>query len=376
MTKSIVTSGGVTTDLQTVGVKVEMDEAIVMLPIWDVPLQTKLGSAPCFETRIDWLEEELTSQVVNCSSIATDQTNSWTIVVDDTSAIRVGDILHADDAALSTTSYEVASVVDSTALALIPAFGATAHDVNPTATVNVSLYRLIGQNLSEGADPKAFRGNDRTNPYNYTQVGQEAVQVSRTERKRQTYGVADEYTHQVQKKFKELAIRMERALTTGVRYQAGSKRTMGGLFSYITTNSRSGVVANTKALINSLVRDAYSQGGSPELLVVSPAVKAAISANVDPTLRRTTGDSVRAGFVVEKILTDFGEIDIAIDRHFPTTKGLLLQTEFDTRRVFDGYFHEMLAKTGDSDKGEIVGEFSLEVKNQNAQGVLTLTDAA
>jgi hypothetical protein len=376
MAKSIVTSGGVTTDLQTVGVKVEMDEAIVLLSTWDVPLQQMLGSAPCHEVRIDWLEDTLTSQVVNCSSLSTDATNLWDIVVDDTSAIRVGDIIHADDAVLLATSYEVTVVVNSTKLTLVPAFGATLHDVNPTATVDVSLYRIIGQSLSEGADPKAFRGVDRTNPYNYTQIGQEAVQVSRTERKRETYGVADEYTHQVQKKFKELAIRMERALTTGLRYQSGSKRTMGGLFSFITTNSRSGVVANAKSLVNSLVRDCYNAGGTPRSLYVSPAVKVALSANIDPTLRRTSGSDTKVGYVVDSILTDFGTVEVKVDRHFPTTKGLLLQEEFDTRRVFDGYFHETLAQTGDSTKGEIVGEFSLEVKNQDAQGILTLTDAA
>lgn len=368
-------NGLITTDLQTVGVKVEMDEAIVLLPTWDVPLQTRLGSAPAHEVRIDWLEDVLTPQVLNCSAMATDEGNDeWELTVDDSSWVRVGDILHADDAALLTTSYEVTEIVNSTTIEVITAFGGTS-DIDPTGTINVSLYRLIGQNLSEGGDPKAMRSVDRTNPFNYTQIGQEGVKVSRTERKRQTYGVADEYTYQVQKKFKELAIRMERALTTGTRYQSGSKRTMGGLFSFITTNSRSGVVANAKSLVNSLVRDCYTAGGTPTSLYVSPAVKAALSANIDPTLRRTTGADTQVGYVVDRILTDFGLIDVLVDRHFPITKGLLLQEEFDKRRVFDGYFHEALAQTGDATVGEIVGEFSLEVKNQAAQGVLTLTDA-
>ena len=374
MANSFLTSGVATTNLQTVGVKVEMDEAIVILPTWDVPLQTRLGSAPAHEVRVDWLEDILTPQSFSVSAVASDEGNDeWELTVDDSSALRVGDIVIADGVDDLSEAYEITEIVGATTIEVITAWGGTT-DEDPDAVPTT--YRIIGQNLSEGGDPAAMRATDRTNPYNYTQVGQEGVQVSRTERKRQVYGVSDEYTYQVQKKFKELAIRMEKALTYGQRYQSGAKRAMGGLLYFITTNSRSGVVANTKSLINSLVRDCYTAGGTPRTLYVSPAVKAAISANVDPTLRRTTTDDTKVGFVVDQVLTDFGLIDIITDRHLPTTKGLLLQEEFDKRRVFDGYFHETLAQTGDATKGEIVGEYSLEVKNQAAQGVLTLTDAS
>lgn len=366
-------SGMITTDLQTVGVRVDMDDAIVLLNTWDVPLQRRLSSRPCNETRIDWLEDALTPQSLVCTAVATDEgADEWELTVDDSSWVRVGDILLADDAVLTTTQYQVTEIVGSTTIEVITAYGGTT-DIDPTAST--STYRLVGQVLTEGADPPAFRSVDRSNPFNYTQVAQEGVQVSRTERKRALYGVADEYTYQVQKKFKELGIRVERSMTVGVKYQSGNKRFMGGLLSYITTNSRSGVVANAKSLLNSLIRDCYNQGGAPTALYVSPALKAAISANVDPTLRRTTVEATGAGYVVDSFQSDFGHIEILADRHIPTTKGVLVQEEFVTRRVFDGYFHEMLAKTGDGDKGEIVGEFSLEVKNQKAMGVLTLTDA-
>ena len=373
MANSYLTSGVATTNLQTVGVKVEMDEAIVILPTWDVPLQTRLGSSPAHEVRIDWLEDILTPQSFTVSAVATDEgADEWELTVDDSSSLRVGDIVIADGVDDLSEAYEVTEIIAATTIEVITAWGG-ATDEDPDAAPTV--YRVIGQNLAEGADPLAMRATDRTNPFNYTQIGQEGVQVSRTERKRQVYGVADEYTYQVQKKFKELAIRMEKALTYGQRYQSGAKRAMGGLFYFVTTNSRSGVVANAKSLVNSLVRDCYTAGGTPTTLYVSPAVKAALSANIDPTLRRTTGEDTQVGFVVDRILTDFGLIDVITDRHFPTTKGLLLQEEFDKRRVFDGYFHEALAQTGDATKGEIVGEYSLEVKNQAAQGVLTLTDA-
>jgi hypothetical protein len=368
MTDSTI-NGLITTNLQTVGVKVEMDEAIVLLPTWDVPLQTRLGSAPAHEVRVDWLEDTLTPSTVTWSAVS-GSSSPWTLTVADTSNIRLHDVLR-DEAQSGALNFEVTTITADTSIVVTDTFSTGIATPASTGTADI-----VGQNVAEGGDPLAMRSVDRTNPYNYTQVGQEGVTVSRTERKRQTYGVADEYTYQVQKKFKELAIRMERCLTNGVRYQSGANRQMGGLFYYITTNSRSNTVANAKSAVNSLVRDAYTQGGTPTVLYCSPAVKAALSANIDPTLRRTTGADTQVGFVVDRILTDFGLIDVVTDRHFPTTKALLLQEEFDKRRVFDGYFHETLAQTGDATKGEIIGEFSLEVKNQKAQGVLTLTDAS
>lgn len=368
MALSYLTSGVATTALQTVGVKVEMDEAIVILPTWDVPLQTRLGSSPAHEVRIDWLEDQLTSSQVSWTAVS-GSSSPWTLTVADTSNLRIGDVLR-DEAQPTAVNFVVTTINANTSIVVTDTFSTGIATPASTGTGSIT-----GQNIAEGADPLVMRAQDRTNPFNYTQIGQEGVQVSRTERKRQVYGVADEYTYQVQKKFKELAIRMERSMTNGVRYQSGANRQMGGLFYFVTTNTRSGLVANAKSLVNSLVRDCYSQGGTPTTLYVSPAVKAALSANIDPTLRRTTGEDTQVGFVVDRILTDFGLIDVITDRHFPTTKGLLLQEEFDKRRVFDGYFHEALAQTGDATKGEIVGEYSLEVKNQNAQGLLTLTDA-
>jgi hypothetical protein len=362
----------ITTNLQTVGVKVDMDDAIVLLDTWDAPLQKRLGSRPTSSVRIDWLEDDLCPDTFTVATSGVSGTSSpWTLTVDDTSWVRVGDLFTIDGRAYNI-QFEVTSITDATTV-VVAAFGATAASDDP---VDDDVFRHVGQKLAEGADPGNLRAVDRVNPFNYTQIGQEGVQVSRTERKRATYGVDDEYTYQVQKKFKELAIRMERALTNGVRFQSGNKRTMGGLFSFITTNSESGTVSQAAAKLNSLVRDCFEHGGTPRSLYVSPAVKAAISANIDPTLRRYDRADRTGGYVIDAFQTDFGVIDVMVDRHFPTTKGLLLQEEFDTRRVFDGYFHEMLAKTGDGDKGEIVGEFSLEVKNEKAQGVLTLTDAS
>lgn len=362
------TNGMITSANRTVGVKIDMDDAIKILTPTDVPLQRWVSSEPTSSIKVEWLEEDLTPQEDTVASFT--GTGPWVLTVTDGNIFRVGDILHKRDA-LASVQYVVDSI--STNAVTVSAFAGNA--VAPAAS---DVMEIVGQYRAEGAQPDTSRTVDRTAKFNYTQIGQEKVEASRTQRKRAMYGVGDPYDHEVGKKFKELAIRFERSMVLGQRAISGAndRRFMGGLFYYITTNSVSDVKANTATALNSLLRRCYEQGGSPSVLMVSPAIKAAISANVDPSLRRSTRGETTGGYVIDRFLSDFGDVEIVTNRHFPKTKGLALQKEFIKRKVFTGYFHEYLAKIGDGDQGELVGEFSLEVKNEKAHGILTLTDAA
>jgi hypothetical protein len=355
---------------QTVGVRLDIDEAIQILTPSDVPLQQWAATGdPATQVKVEWLEEDLTPQHVTVVS-ETATAGVGDVVVSDASPIRVGDVLMERDAAY-TKQFLVTAVNQTTDTLTVTGFAGNVADPTVAATLEI-----IGQYNVEGGDPKDPRSIEREMPFNYTQIGQEQIAVTRTGRKRGLYGQGDPYDHEVMKKFKELAIRFERSMVNGYRTLSGDaqQRMMGGLFFYIATNSESGVKANTAALVNALAKKCYEAGGTPAVLMVSPSVKVCLS-GIDSTLRRSERSDQTAGSVVERILTDFGEFSVVVNRHFPKTKGLVLQKEFIKKRPFDSYFHELLAKTGDSEKGEIVGEYSLEVKNEKAHGVLTITDA-
>lgn len=366
--------GQVGTYNQLVGVRLDIDDAIVMLPTWDVPLQRFISATPTDQVKVEWLEEDLTASTVTVASVS-GTASPWTLTLaaGEAELIRPGDVLHLKDASYDR-QFLVSSIDTGANTITVTSFAATTDTDDPVAA---NVLEIIGQYRNEGADPEEARSVDRDTKYNYTQWGQEKVEVTRTDRKRGLYGQGDPYDHEVMKKFKELGIRFERSMIHGYRTFSGDskKRFMGGLLYYISTNTQSGLKANVKDLINSMMLTAYDQGATPGVLMVSPAIKAAISANIDSTLRRSSRTDRVAGYVVDTVTTDFGDVDIVANRHFPRTKGVLLQREFIKRRPFDPYFHELLAKTGDADKGHIVGEQSLEVKNEQAHGVLTVTDA-
>jgi len=359
---------------QTVGVPVDMDEAIILLSPSDVPFQSWMSSTPTDQIKVEWLEEELTAQTCAIASLTGTGPYTVTLVTTDfaapTDLFRVGDILHIKDAA-AAVQYTVTSVTSGTVFVLTDFAG------NTTDPVAADVLEIIGQYLVEGGDPLEARGVERSTKFNYTQIMQERVEATRTARQRRLYGQGDPYDHELAKKFKEIGIRTEKAMVHGQRAISGDlkQRFMGGALYYITTNTESVAKAASKAGINALLRKCYDQGGSPDVLMVSPSVKAAISDNIDPTLRRWNMTDTTGGSVVDRLLTDFGEIEIEMNRFFPKTKGIALQRGLLERRVMQGYMHEMLAKTGDSDRGEIIAEHTLQVKNEKWMGVLTITDA-
>jgi len=218
-----ITSGKTTTANRTVGVKVDMDEAITILPIDDVPLQRWLPSGPTRNIKVEWMEELLAAQTAIVTSVA-GTSSPWTLTMPDGNVFRVGDVLHIQGRA-ANIQFLITAI--STNDLTVAGFGATAATDDPVAT---DVVEIVGQVLTEGGDPLDARSQERTALFNYTQIGQEKVEASRTARKQAVYAQNDPYDHEVQKKFRELAIRFERQLVLGQRYQSGSQRAFGGLF--------------------------------------------------------------------------------------------------------------------------------------------------
>lgn len=363
--------GSVGTWNTTVGVKLDMDEMVTLLDPVDVPFMTWLPTDSTSSIKVEWMEENLLPQTATVASFT--GTGPWTITFSDGSELRDGDVIHKVGAA-STVQWVLSSVNNTANTAVATGFAGSS-----TAPVNADVMEIVGQYNTEGGVTPNARTIERAAKYNYTQILQERVTVTRTERKRAMYGYTDEYEKQLMKKFKEVNIRSERAAIHGQRTISGDskQRFMGGFFFFISSNSQSNTKANAKTALNALLKQAYTNGapGSGMTLFVSPNVKAAISDNVDPTSRRWMNSERVGGFVVDRYQSDFGEVAIVPNRHMPQTKGLLVYREYNSRVNYDPFFHELLAKTSDSDEGQVVGEWTLKVKNEVHQGILTLTDA-
>ena len=373
-----------TANQSTVTTIVDMDDAIEMLDKFDVPFQTLLSSEGVTNIRHDWLDDDLDAQtvVVNGAFSA----NGATVTVVDSSNVRVRDLLQLvvpnTDVTLGSTRQilEVTAVPSGTTITVstTPWGGTTAAGYSTS-----DVLQIVGQVPQEGADPQPSRDGDPTGRFNVTQIFQEKVDATRTARKNDQYGIDDPFERLKARKFKELAIRLERAYIVGVRFVSADKkqRTFGGLLYWITTNVRSSTVATLRANTNAMLRAAFTLGASPDLLVVSPAVKQAyddldlVATSTTLKVEKSYGDG-SVGMTTEMFKSSFGLVRLLINRHMPIGKAIALETGYVKRLSFDDWFYEDLAKTGDSDQGEIVGEFGFKVKNEKAHAVLNVTDAA
>ncbi|NMM84308.1 hypothetical protein B2J88_08035 [Rhodococcus sp. SRB_17] len=138
----------------------------------------------------------------------------------------------------------------------------------------------------------------------------------------------------------------------------------------------------TPDLIGNLLQSVYENGGISEqgtaTIFVPPGQKRAVTraysaANVGA--QQLVGTRNVGGLNVDTVITDFGTLNIAIDKALPADALSVLSLE-QISPVFLSIpgkgvlFEEELAKTGASEKTQIYGEIGLAYGNERAHGVL------
>jgi len=239
---------------------------------------------------------------------------------------------------------------------------------------------------------------------NRTQIAYKSMAVTDTARTVNDYGRADDYDYILMKRGKELKGDIELALLANKIQDAGSAttaRTCAGFLTYIKsvvnssgTNNATGssllVLGSSTALVYSQISSAmtmaYSAGGSPTILMTTPALKRAFSGlafSATPSTAdvRYNLDSIKPAVAigtVERWLSDFGTVDVMVNRQMSRQTGdSILSTSvflIDPKYVRCGILQDVevipLAKRGLSDEAFIRCEFTLEVGSPDAHAVL------
>jgi len=216
---------------------------------------------------------------------------------------------------------------------------------------------------------------DITAPYNYTSIFQKAIQVSGTQQVIDQYGIDDEFAYQSAKAVPELLRLVEKMAFHGIR-QAGSAvlpRSAGGLLTFITDNYTASVGALSKADIDLVAEYILLDGGRPDLLVLNPSIANDLRDLIDSSsFVRVDQENTQFGMMpITRVATQYGMLRMVESRWCPSGNVFLLDSRkvgFYTLRPFAS---KSLAVTGDSVKGEVVGEFSILVANDKAHGFLS-----
>jgi hypothetical protein len=364
-------TGTVTTYDLTTGVIVDIDPLIRLLDPTDVPLQNGAGSdgrsvlstGTTFEKRFDWQDE--TILIPRSTAAATATTGGGVLTVASGHQLRfsTGDALLIGAEQVRVTAY--GNTADT--LLISRGYADTSAGTIASGTDIVNL----GANLAEGSDPQNARSLDWSSRYNLTQIfGPTAVVVSGTENAIRKYGlVGTMFDKQAANRMAEEAIKLEQALLYGTRYDdtSGKIRQMGGMSYFITTNVNSSTTEISLSSMLDLAATIYDLGGAPNRLLVGALQKRRISALDGDDIRLGRQDNGR-GQTVDYFDSDFGRWDIVMHRRVRATDAFLFNRDQATIRTLRPFQFEMLGKTGDSEKGIIVGEKTLQFNAQRWAG--------
>ena len=349
----------------TVGVKLDMEDAIHLISPFDVPFLgtygaeggSALSSEDTSSKKVEWIEDELVpaSDKVNMGSNI--NSSATTLTVDNGGYFKANDLIRVDDELLTV------SAVSGNNLTVVRGYGDTS---GASHNDNAVVY-ILGTLPVEGADPVSGVNFQRVAKHNFTQIYQDELEVTRSEEKAAKYGVSSEIAYQGGKRLKEAAIKMEQNLILGSRNEdtSNKKRSMGGLDYFITSNVDSSTNTLTMAKINDQMQNSFDAGGNVSLLVVGGAQKRKINAFDADDIRFSQDENIR-GAVVDFLDTDFGRVYVMLNRWVPTDMLFGLEPQYINLVWFDRWFMEALAKTGDRQQFQLIGESSMKVKNEKA----------
>ena len=190
---------------------------------------------------------------------------------------------------------------------------------------------------------------------------------------------------------------IDKSLFANEAKSASDPRKTGKLLSYITNFDKIGATtipagtgadvsdmagtnaALTLAKIDSAMKLAYDDGGQPDMLVVSPANKVAFSdlssgSAVTNQLHMTAGapqDAIIIGSV-SMYLTDFGTLNVVIDRNATNTEVLLMDSDYYSIGHLPGrlFASSDVAPVGDATRFSIVSEYCLIMKAPKAHAAV------
>jgi hypothetical protein len=349
----------------------------------ETPLLDALGdpARPARSTVHEWLEDALlpNTDAINDSTYANAVTDTQ-FVVDHADRFRVGDQIKLD---LSAEVMLVTAVnIGTNTLTVTRGYGgstATALSDNVTLTI-------IGNAALEGDDASTARFTARSRKTNYSQIFASTVEVSGSELAVKQMGVRDELDYQKVQRTRELLRDLENCVINGRapaatgEGSASVRRTMRGVRSFISTNvfgagigSFPGDAILTEEQLNLALRGIWqSSSGQVDLIVLNAKEKRAINGFVAAN-RRFTPQSDTYRNAIEVYESDFGVCRIVLSRWVsPGTILLLDSSRIEVMPLAGRSFHyKPLASTGDRDSGQVIGEYTLELRNENAHGVIT-----
>lgn len=284
------------------------------------------------------------------------------------------------------------------------------YDISPTATPFMSAIAKVSATATNhewqtdslaaaSATNAVIEGDEATTDAsaattrlgNQTQISDKVARVTGTQRANDSAGRADEMDYQVMKRSKELKRDIESSLLANNAKVVGNDTTareLAGVEAWIATNTSAGTGgvdptgdgtdartdgtqrAFAESDLKNVLAACADEGGEPDLIMVGSFNKQALSAFSGNATRVTDGDQNSLNTAIHIYVSDFGQLEVVYDRFQRDRSALVIDSSMWAMATLRDFSSYDLAKTGDTDRKQILCEYTLEARNEKANGII------
>lgn len=256
-----------------------------------------------------------------------------------------------------------------------------------------------GGQVVEGNAASATTVTPTVRVFNYTEIQQKTLIISGTQNAVRHAGRKSELAYQIMKYSTDLKRNTEAAISgaNGAAVGAtGTARVSASLESWMSTNwttqssptsaasegfsasnlctapvDASVQVTVTEANVKAIIRQAWVQGGKPDVILVGPYNKVKVSGFtgiLTNNIFQQAGGQAKIVAAADGYVSDFGTLKVVPSRFNRDRTLCVLDTSYWAVAYLRPWQTVPLAKTGDNEQRMIVAEYTLESRNQAASG--------
>ena len=233
----------------------------------------------------------------------------------------------------------------------------------------------------EGAEAGEAIKSTRSTLSNICQIIEKVSQVSGTAQALNPKGIGKSFEAEIADRLIETKRDLEWYFLNGTK-AAGSDsvpRQMNGLVNLVNSGN---VVDATEGLTEVLMLDAmqkmWDHGSQGEYFTFVNAgtkriINSLLKADGNIRINTTQGLNQVMGITVQKIESDFGTLNLVLDRHMDVNTMLILDLDQVEIAELRGTFYEDLPKAGDYFKGHVLNESTIKLLNSHAGSKISIT---
>lgn len=244
----------------------------------------------------------------------------------------------------------------------------------------------------EGDDATTDAANANVRVFNYTAISDKVARVSGTQEAVSKAGMKSNMAREMEDKMKELKRDVEKILLENNAYVAGNDtlaRECAGAQAYIKTNTSiasdatasagNGSDAHTdgtaralqESFVETVLASAWSNGGSPTMGILNSFQKRKFATFSGSSSMQQDGSKKKVVNAVDVYIDPLGtEVRLVPCRQAPTDVVYFFDPEYVAFSTLRNFQTKDLAKTGDSERKQILVEYTLEMRNEKAHAAI------